>query len=377
MTTSPVLAFQPAQGRAVGVKSGKDDGEALPGFGEMLRDAPSARDKPGKDGADAGVRWARFAEKLDRTAVAADGPAVGDRTGEVTSEDPDETARPDGFRTDFPDTFRTNPPDGFRDAGVVLAPPPFARPFAQTGPRSEAATAQASSRKPLQSRDFPDAASSDKLDAVDSEPDATGSRAPIARSNPSPEPSSNRIFAPDAFSAPIFPGSVDENTSVKEATDGGAAAPEAPSSRSTPPVNVLSRQDFPAPAQTTVASLTQSLAADETFAQAMSKTHPVNHSHGGATVPAHTLKIELHPAELGAVTASLRMAGEQLSIELKVETAEAHRRLSVDSEAIVSSLRGLGYDRHAANQEGNSDAENLRQPGVGCKHHDLPRIPGG
>ncbi len=76
----------------------------------------------------------------------------------------------------------------------------------------------------------------------------------------------------------------------------------------------------------------------------MSKTYSVNAPHGGVTAPAHTLRIELHPAELGAVTASLRLAGEQLSIELKVETAEAHRRLSADSEAIVSSLRGLGYD---------------------------------
>ena len=44
------------------------------------------------------------------------------------------------------------------------------------------------------------------------------------------------------------------------------------------------------------------------------------------------------------VTATLRFAGEQLSIELQVENHEAHRRLSSDSEAIVKSLRDLGYD---------------------------------
>ena len=44
------------------------------------------------------------------------------------------------------------------------------------------------------------------------------------------------------------------------------------------------------------------------------------------------------------VTASLRFAGEQLSIELQVENSEAHQRLSADSETIVKSLRGLGYE---------------------------------
>ena len=40
----------------------------------------------------------------------------------------------------------------------------------------------------------------------------------------------------------------------------------------------------------------------------------------------------------------MRLAGEQLSIELKPETHEAYRRLTTDSEAIVKSLRGLGFD---------------------------------
>ena len=67
--------------------------------------------------------------------------------------------------------------------------------------------------------------------------------------------------------------------------------------------------------------------------------------HASAThASAQSLKIQLHPAELGMVTATLRFAGEQLSIELKVENHEAYRRLSSDSEAIVKSLRDLGYD---------------------------------
>ena len=60
--------------------------------------------------------------------------------------------------------------------------------------------------------------------------------------------------------------------------------------------------------------------------------------------PMRSLKIELHPAELGAVTANLKASGGQLSVELKVENHEAYARLSADSDAIVKSLRSLGYD---------------------------------
>ena len=59
-------------------------------------------------------------------------------------------------------------------------------------------------------------------------------------------------------------------------------------------------------------------------------------------LPTHVLKIELHPAELGAVAASLRLSGEQLSVELKPETVEAYRRLSADADSIAQSLKRLG-----------------------------------
>lgn len=57
----------------------------------------------------------------------------------------------------------------------------------------------------------------------------------------------------------------------------------------------------------------------------------------------HTLKIQLNPLELGQVTAVMRLTGEELSVELRVETPEAYRQLSSDSEAIVRSLRAQGY----------------------------------
>ena len=61
---------------------------------------------------------------------------------------------------------------------------------------------------------------------------------------------------------------------------------------------------------------------------------------GGGTV--QSLKIQLRPHELGQVTAKLSMAGDQLSIEIEVDTIEAHRKLTNESDAIVRALRAQG-----------------------------------
>jgi|GEM_PF-1147559 len=65
--------------------------------------------------------------------------------------------------------------------------------------------------------------------------------------------------------------------------------------------------------------------------------------HLNRAQPLQTLKIQLNPVDLGQVTAVLRLTGEELSVELRVETAEAYRQLNNDSDAIVRSLRGQGY----------------------------------
>lgn len=113
-------------------------------------------------------------------------------------------------------------------------------------------------------------------------------------------------------------------------------------------IDVVAEQSFPAPAQNplnqTASALVDALASDNGLPQAFLTPSAGSQPPGSVAVPTHILKIELHPAELGMVTASLRLSGEQLSIELKPETHDAHRRLAADSEAIVKSLRGLGFD---------------------------------
>ena len=112
-------------------------------------------------------------------------------------------------------------------------------------------------------------------------------------------------------------------------------------------IEIVAEQSFPAPPQIpmsqTASALVDAIASDG-LRQALSTPATASQTASSVAVPTHVLKIELHPAELGVVTASMRLAGEQLSIELKPETHEAYRRLTSDSEAIVKSLRGLGFD---------------------------------
>ncbi|MBZ9775914.1 flagellar hook-length control protein FliK [Mesorhizobium sp. CO1-1-8] len=128
-----------------------------------------------------------------------------------------------------------------------------------------------------------------------------------------------------------------------------AMRPEAgKQSLSTARIDVVSEQSFPAPPQSPISqaalNVINAIAADTGPQKALSASPTPTHLASSVAVPTHVLKIELHPAELGMVTANLRLSREQLSIELKPETHDAYRRLSADSEAIVKSLRGLGFE---------------------------------
>ncbi|WP_137156687.1 flagellar hook-length control protein FliK [Rhizobium sp. FKL33] len=57
----------------------------------------------------------------------------------------------------------------------------------------------------------------------------------------------------------------------------------------------------------------------------------------------NTLKIQMNPEHLGTMTASLRLKGEELSVEVTVDTIEGYRHLARDQSAIVQSLRDQGF----------------------------------
>ncbi len=57
----------------------------------------------------------------------------------------------------------------------------------------------------------------------------------------------------------------------------------------------------------------------------------------------NTLKIQIHPMTLGTVTATMRLAGDELTVDLAVETMAAYRQLSDDQKGLVESLRAQGF----------------------------------
>ncbi|TDR34263.1 flagellar hook-length control protein FliK [Aquamicrobium defluvii] len=116
----------------------------------------------------------------------------------------------------------------------------------------------------------------------------------------------------------------------------------------TPRISVVAMQSFAAPANTgldlTVSSVVEALAGDEGLKQ----TAIAASSHGAGlhriAGPAHSLRIELHPAELGMISARLLLAGDQLSVEIRPDTQEGWQRLSSDSETIARAMRDLGFE---------------------------------
>jgi chemotaxis protein MotD len=131
---------------------------------------------------------------------------------------------------------------------------------------------------------------------------------------------------------------------------GDKAAPEARRVEPQPAaakVTVLSQQAAPAPAAPPLSANATAVVTAVAGEQSWRFTSTASSESALAfrtAQPMRSLKIELHPAELGTVTANLKASGSQLSVELKVENHEAYARLSADSDAIVQSLRSLGYD---------------------------------
>ncbi|GHC64509.1 flagellar hook-length control protein FliK [Limoniibacter endophyticus] len=112
-------------------------------------------------------------------------------------------------------------------------------------------------------------------------------------------------------------------------------------------IEVVSNQSIPTPQRLgdTASGLLQQLSAQLT--QPVAASVPAQQVHQGqATVSSatHLLKVNLNPAELGAVVASLHLSGSHLKVAIQTESVEAYRQLSMDSDALVKALQSMGYD---------------------------------
>lgn len=127
------------------------------------------------------------------------------------------------------------------------------------------------------------------------------------------------------------------------------------------------------PAAANSASFLSAIGANEGWSRYLQRVEAASPVAGanGTALPVQALKIELHPAGLGMITAHLHASDKQLKIEVEVRTDEAHRRLSADGDAILKSLRAAGFDagslviRHVADQSGTGGTAIGAPPGQG------------
>jgi chemotaxis protein MotD len=93
------------------------------------------------------------------------------------------------------------------------------------------------------------------------------------------------------------------------------------------------------------AAVTAALSGDSEWAQAMQPSSALSNAaewtSAGKVV--NTLKIQMNPIDLGLVTATMRLSGDALNVDLKVETGAAYRQLKEDHGKILEALRSQGY----------------------------------
>lgn len=109
-------------------------------------------------------------------------------------------------------------------------------------------------------------------------------------------------------------------------------------------VAVLDARRYLAPASN-AASITAAMVGDSEWAHAMRPgselANALTQSNSGKVV--NTLKIQMSPIELGNVTATLRLTGDELTVHLTVENRAAFKHLNDDHSDMLKALRSQGF----------------------------------
>lgn len=338
------------EGKAARNRAPQGDFAETLGLGKVAKQLKSEQAKAGSQEVEARPSWPRLAAKLD-TAI--------DRVQEIAAklEAPASLEEPE---TKEPADDKLGPPhksDRTEDTTATSAPRPSVDTTAQppTPPTASTPVQQAAAGE-TEVKPQHDAAVPHEEKPIPADPDAI-----VDDRKTSPSISSDTARKQDS-AAPVFVpmGRGEQAESIRFEPAARSVAPSKPLDdsragdaasdnpvepvKTAPRVTILSQQNIPAPMPSTAIVLVESIAASDLLEPARTALAP-DAIHASAThASAQSLKIQLHPAELGMVTATLRFAGQQLSIELQVENHEAYRRLTTDSDTIVGSLRDLGYD---------------------------------
>jgi chemotaxis protein MotD len=111
-------------------------------------------------------------------------------------------------------------------------------------------------------------------------------------------------------------------------------------------VSVLDSRRYIGLAQNTnSAAVTAAISGDQEWAHAMQASSSLSNAAEWTSTGkvVNTLKIQMNPIELGLVTATMRLQGDALNVDLKVETPAAYRQLKEDHGKIIEALRSQGF----------------------------------
>ena len=200
-----------------------------------------------------------------------------------------------------------------------------------------------------------------RLNLMTQEGRTAGAPAKAASVEAAPEGSAAADAAAPGDAGETVARRVDKRSAGEEPGDGAAGRRE-PSdgtgrtAERAAPIAVPSPQAGPQASAS--AQVVQALAASPAATAAAQAIVAAHKDDASAAEPMQSLKIQLRPHELGQVTAKLSMVGGELSIEIEVDTIEAHRALSGDSDAIVKALRaqGIAVDQVTIQQPPQSNA---------------------
>jgi chemotaxis protein MotD len=157
--------------------------------------------------------------------------------------------------------------------------------------------------------------------------------------------------APDAASRTFrFTNARNENHRIDMSVIGGGAERSvefrSSSSGGAETVTVLDSRRFLGLApNSNSANLTALISGDSEWSAAMQPSSSLSNAaaQSGTGTVVNMLKLQMNPHDLGHVTATLRLHGEELNVHLTVETRAAYRQLSEDSGGIVDALRAQGF----------------------------------
>jgi chemotaxis protein MotD len=89
--------------------------------------------------------------------------------------------------------------------------------------------------------------------------------------------------------------------------------------------------------------LVANIAGDKELSNAITASLVDPNKTAATSKVVNTLKLQMNPHDLGTVTATLRLRGEELSVSITVQNAAAYNQLTSDQDKMMEALRAQGF----------------------------------